>query len=120
MDNLKNNQIEQEHKYWQRTIEFFRQENALLKYRLSEIVDNTEENNFLQTAEYFQNQLLLKDEMLKKLIDDLQKYDRLIKNNSTSSERILKVHKSFRKNILLFQKKYLLLSKEFNEQMLNN
>ncbi|MEO5909023.1 MAG: hypothetical protein ABIR50_11640, partial [Ginsengibacter sp.] len=74
MDILKNNQIEQEHESWQRTIEFLRQENALLKYRLSEMVDNNEENNFLQIAEYFQNELLIKDDMLKILIDELQTY----------------------------------------------
>jgi len=120
MNILKNSQIEQEHKCWQRSIEFFRQENALLKYRLSELVDHNEEHNFLQTAEYFQNQLLLKDEMLKKLIDDLGKYDLLIKNKSVTEERIMKTHLALRKNLLLFQKQYLDLSKKFNEQMLLN
>jgi len=57
----KNNQFEHEHKAWQRSLEFFKQENALLKYRLSEMVDNNEEDVFLQLAEYFQNQLILKD-----------------------------------------------------------
>ncbi|MEO6905668.1 MAG: hypothetical protein ABI148_04860, partial [Ginsengibacter sp.] len=102
----------------QRTIEFLRQENALLKYRLSEMVDNNEENNFLQIAEYFQNELLLKDDMLKILIDELQTYTELIKRNDTSSAKIILMHNKLRKEILVFQKEYLVFSKEFNEKML--
>jgi hypothetical protein len=117
MDILKNSQIEQEHESWQRTMEFLRQENALLKYRLSEMVDHNEENHFLQTAEYFQNELLIKDEMLKKLIDELQKYTELIKNN-VSSKKIIPMHNKLRNEIILFQKDYLVLSKNFNEKML--
>ena len=118
MDILKNNQIEQEHKSWQRTIEFLRQENALLKYRLSEMVDNNEENYFLQTAEYFQNELLIKDDMLKKLVDELQKYTEFIKNNNAPSEKIIPMHNKLRNEIIIFQKEYLILSKDFNEKML--
>jgi predicted oxidoreductase (fatty acid repression mutant protein) len=117
MDILKNSQIEQEHESWQRTMEFLRQENALLKYRLSEMVDHNEENHFLQTAEYFQNELLIKDEMLKKLIDELQKYTELIKNN-VSSKKIIPMHNKLRNEIIIFQKDYLVLSKNFNEKML--
>jgi len=117
MNILKNNQIEQEQKSWQRTMEFLRQENALLKYRLSEMVDNNEENHFLQTAEYFQNELLIKDDMLKKLIDELQKYTEIIKNNNSSSQ-ILSMHNKLRNEITIFQKEYLVLSKDFNEKML--
>jgi hypothetical protein len=117
MNILKNNQIEQEQKSWQRTMEFLRQENALLKYRLSEMVDNNEENHFLQTAEYFQNELLIKDDMLKKLIDELQKYTEIIKNNNSSSQ-ILPMHNKLRNEITIFQKEYLVLSKDFNEKML--
>ncbi|MDQ2720583.1 MAG: hypothetical protein M3Z26_12605 [Bacteroidota bacterium] len=40
------NQYEHEHKAWLRSVEFFMQENALLKYRLSDMVDNNEQNNF--------------------------------------------------------------------------
>ena len=118
MDILKNNQIEQEHKSWRRTIEFLRQENALLKYRLSEMVDHNEENHFLQTAEYFQNELLIKDDMLKKLIDELQRYTEILKNNDSSSEKIIPIHRKLRNEITLFQKEYLVLCKDFNEKML--
>ena len=118
-----NNQFEHEYYAWTRKIEFFSQENALLKYRLSEMVDNTEGNNFLQTAEYFQNELLLKDEMLKKIIKGLQEFSVLLlqfKNERIPSLKMAAQHDRLRKNILQFEKMFLSLSNEFNEKMVEN
>ena len=61
MMNEKNKQLLQEQEAWKRSLEFYKQENALLKYRLSEMVDKSEGDHFLQTAEYFQNEFLIKD-----------------------------------------------------------
>ena len=118
-----NNQFEHEYNSWMRKIEFFSQENALLKYRLSETVDNNEGNSFLQMAEYFQNELLLKDELLKKIIKELQEFSDLLqrfKNEKILSEKIVTYHDRLRKSILQFEKKFLSLSNEFNEKMLEN
>ena len=118
-----NNQFEHEYNAWARKLEFFSQENALLKYRLSEMVDTNEGNNFLQMAEYFQNELLLKDEMLKKIIKELQEFSDLLKrfkNEKIPSEKMSAHHDKLRKNILQFEKKFLSLSNEFNEKMLEN
>lgn len=120
MDNAINNQIKHEHMSWLRLIEFFRQENALLKYRLSEMVDNSEDSLFLQTAEYFQNELLLKDEALKKLIKELQEYSDIIQNKIAVSPQLINNHNKLRSDILEFEEKYATLSKEFNEKMLQN
>lgn len=114
------NQFEQEYKAWQRSIEFFRQENALLKYRLSEMVDNDVENQFLQMAEYFQNELLLKDEGLKKLIANTHEFlTELseVKNGGKHQEELIGKQEEMRKKILQFEKKFLNLSHEFNEKM---
>ncbi len=116
-------QFEQEHKAWERSLEFFRQENALLKYRLSEMVDDNEENKFLQIAEHFQNELLLKDEMLNKLIKDLQKFSGKFngfQNGKAISHKIIIAQDNFRNQILKFENNFLHLSKEFNERMLQN
>ena len=120
MDIAKNNQIKHEHMSWLRLIEFFRQENALLKYRLSEMVDNSEDSQFLQTAEYFQNEFLLKDEALKKLIKELQDYSDIIQNKPDLSKQLINAHNNLRNDILQFEEKYTLLSKEFNEKMLQS
>ena len=120
MDIVKNNQIKHEHMSWLRLIEFFRQENALLKYRLSEMVDNSEDSQFLQTAEYFQNEFLLKDEALKKLIKELQDYSDIIQNKPDLSKQLINAHNNLRNDILQFEEKYTLPSKEFNEKMLQS
>jgi hypothetical protein len=104
---------------WKKTIENFFQKNALLKYRLSEIVDNNEDGSFLQMAEYFQNQLLLKDEKLKKLTKQLQEISNRALTENPTDENIRK-HEKLRKDLCLFEKKYDGLSKEFNEKLMQN
>ena len=89
---------------WKKILEDLRQHNALLKYRLSEIVDDNEDRNFLQLAEYFQNELLLKDETLKKLMKDLQEISGIIEPheaiNDNKHENLVKLHEE----ILQFKK----------------
>lgn len=116
-------QYEHEHKAWERSLEFFRQENALLKYRLSEMVDDNEENKFLQLAEHFQNELLLKDDMLNKLIKDLREFSdkfNCLQNGKTISQKLITKHDNFRNQIIQLEKKFLHLSKDFNERMLGS
>ena len=120
MDKAINGQIKHELMSWQRRIEFYRQETALLKYRLSELVDNSDDGNFLQIAEYFQNEFLSKDEALKKLIKDLQDYSDSIKNKETVSPNALSTHNIIRNDIHQFEEKYSRLSTDFNERMLKN
>ncbi len=112
----------QEHTAWQRRLEFFRQENALLKYRLSEMVDHNEEKDFLQMAEYFQNELLVKDEVLNKLIKEYKNISDTFdeQNDEMISEKIIHRHDELRNRISRFEKEFLHLSDEFNQKMLKS
>jgi hypothetical protein len=112
--------IENDYQQWEKKLERFRQESALLKYRLSDMVDSDEENLFLQKAEYFQNELLLKDEMLKKLIKEVQNYKDLRETKLYLSKKINALHPKLQNDISKFERLFLILSKEFNEQMLQN
>ncbi len=112
--------INNEYQQWTQKLELFRQESALLKYRLSEMVDGDEENVFLQKAEYFQNELLLKDDMLNKLIKEVQEYKDLIENKLYLSKKINALHYKLQDDTFEFEKQFMILSKEFNEQMLQN
>lgn len=117
------NQLEQEQNLWKIKLEHFKQENVLLKYRLSEMVDNNEGSKFLQMAEYFQNQLLIADERLKKLFNELEQFSNLFKNARNErelSDKIITNYNKFKKDIFQFEKKFLNLTKEFNEKMLEN
>ncbi|MGN6530447.1 MAG: hypothetical protein ACTHK0_01680 [Ginsengibacter sp.] len=112
--------IENDYQHWAKKLELLRQESALLKYRLSDMVDSDDENLFLQKAEYFQNELLLKDEMLKKLIQEVQLYKDLMENKLHLSKKIHALHDKLQKDILNFEKQFVILSNAFNEQMLQN
>ncbi len=116
-------QIKIEHNAFQKKLDFFQQENALLKYRLSELVDNTEEKVFLQLAEYFQNELLLNDERLNDLIKKRQRISEqfsALELNRNLSGSLLAVEDKFRSDLLAFEKTFQLLSKEFNHKLLQN
>lgn len=116
-------QFEHEYNAWVRKIEYFTQENALLKYRLSEMVDDNEGKKFLQMAEYFQNELLLKDDMLKKLIKELKAFQNLLsgfQSDKKTSDKLITNHDRLRKNILQFENKFLAFANDFNEKLLQH
>ena len=109
--------LENELDSWKKILEDLRQHNALLKYRLSEIVDDNEDKNFLLLFEYFQNELLLKDETLKKLMKDVQELNGINEPKNAvldnMNEKFVKLHEEIQQ----FQKKYTLFSRDFNKKM---
>ena len=123
MNFLKNNQFVHEQNSWRIKLEHFQQENVLLKYRLSEMVDDNEGNKFLQMAEYFQNKLLIIDVMMEKLFNELEKFSGLLQENKNDSLLPVEVatdYNKLKKSFVHFENKFLNLSKEFNEKMLGN
>ena len=116
-------QIKHENKYWQRSLEFIKQETALLKYRLSEMVDYNEEPQFIPIAEYLQNELLQKDDEVHRLLNNTIEYELGLKQISKAKQipaSLIRQHKRLRSEILQFEKKFLSLSKEFNTKMLQH
>ena len=123
MISKKNNQLTQEHEAWKRSLEFYKQENALLKYRLSEMVDQSEGNHFLQTAEYFQNELLLKDAGLQRLSRSLQSIQEALHKSGGSGQiedKNLVLQNELRQQIWQFEHDFLQLSNDFNQKMLKS
>ena len=118
MKTFKHNQLEAENKAWERSLEFIKQENALLKYRLSEMVDISEGNGFLQLAEYFQNEFLRKDVMLENLIKKLHNISGQAESfSSTKAPNQVSDHQDLLAEVLQIEKDFLCLSKEFNEKI---
>ncbi|MEO6682849.1 MAG: hypothetical protein ABIN48_08475 [Ginsengibacter sp.] len=110
----------EEHEVWRRSLELINQENALLKYKLSAIVDQSEGTHFLQTAEFYQNEFLKNDEWFKRLSADLQSVS--AEFNSTSFEEIpvglqIKLQDKLRKEIKHFEQEFFHLSHEFNQKI---
>jgi hypothetical protein len=116
-------QFKHEHKAWERSLEFFRQENTLLKYRLSEIVDHNEEKKMIQLAEHFQNELLRKDEKLDGLMKELHGFSggfSEVTDGNMAYSKVIAAQDNFRNQVLQLEKEFLLLSRDFNESMLRN
>jgi len=66
-----------EHRTWLRMLDFFKQENAFLKTRLSEVLDHNTDKQFLALAEQFQNQFIIKDDFIDELKHDINELDQL-------------------------------------------
>jgi len=115
-----NDQLKHELMSWLRLIEFYRQENALLKYRLSELVDDSEDKKFLQLAEHYQNEFLLKDETLKKLLKNVRQYLDWLEDGNENASGIINNHHILRDEILGFEKNFINVSAKFNQTMLQS
>ena len=123
MTSVDSNQFDQEQHVWKIKLEQAKQENVLLKYRLSEMVDNSESSQFLQTAEFFQNELLIMDDKLRNLFLKLEEFSRFSqqpKNGKELPGNLMADYNKLKKDISLFERKFLDLSKEFNRKMSEN
>lgn len=114
-------QIKHENKYWQRTLEFIKQENALLKYRLSEILDSNEQPQFIPVAEYLQNELVQNDDEVHRLLKDTSEFESGLKQISKSNSipgSVIQKHTILREEVLQFEKTFLRITEEFNQKMM--
>lgn len=113
---------QQESKTWQGLLYFFKQENALLKTRLSLAVDKRAGKEFLMMAEYFQNQFLLKDEFIRELTSDVREQENFLKEFFTTDKQynIIKKQDKLRNEISRLEKDFFLLRNEFNKSILPN
>ena len=77
--NLKVRQFKHESETWKRNLEFMMQENALLKNRLSEVLDTmSADGEILNAAEEYQNHFIREDESFHLLRRDIAELDNLL------------------------------------------
>ena len=85
------------------------------------MVDSNEQQHFLPVAEYFQNELLIRDEILNRLMKSVSEFKAELNKMSATKkipEELVHQQEKMRNNILQFEKKYLNFSNQFNEKML--
>jgi hypothetical protein len=119
----KHDQFEHENQMWKRSLQFFKQENAALKTRLSEIIDGTDDKDFFKLAEYFQNLFLLKDELGQKLETEItSQLERLNLEPLTGyiSTEIQNSQENLRREISYFESDFLRMKNEFNQLVLQS
>lgn len=122
METFNQDEFSHENKAWAKSLEFLEQENSTLKNKLSAVVDNKDGKDFIVMAEYFQNEFILKDEViheLKKDIVDLWEY--LSKNftNTYATNMIALRQERLRGDICSFEKDFATLKQEFNNSISN-
>lgn len=115
----KPDQFHHENKTWNRMLEFFKQENAFLKTRLSEVVDHRTDKEFLILAETYQNKFIIKDNYIDELRHDinLQDQDLLKINTHEPDNKLIKRQEKLRNEMEYFEKDFNTLKNEFNKYL---
>ena len=119
---IKQQQFQHESGTWERLLDLFKQENAFLKNRLSEVLDSKDDRNFLSTAEHFQNMFLLKDDYINELRKDIKEQQRQIKMSFNNDEdvvdsKLAKKQDKLRNEMKNFEKNFSDLKDEFNRSL---
>ena len=115
----KPDQFHHENKTWNRMLEFFKQENNFLKNRLSEVVDNSTDKEFLALAEHFQNRFIIKDEYIDELRHDINEQDKKLTESSTNfiDNKLIIRQEKLGNEMEYFEKDFNKLKNEFNKYL---
>jgi len=113
-------QYAHEYQTWSRMLEFYKQESAFLKTRLSEVVDSGIDKNSLVLAEHFQNQFIIRDDFIMELRRDINGMGIAIKENANlASVKYDAKQNKLRNEISYLEKSFSLLKDEFNKYLLS-
>ena len=123
MEKSKTDQVVQECMAWERLLDFFKQENSHLKTRLSEVLDNKTDKDFLALAEHFQNQFILKDEFVDEMSHDVREQEQnlliLADKKATIEERLIKKQQKIRNEMEFLEKDFNRMKNEFNKYLVS-
>ena len=123
MKKNKTDQVLQECTAWERLLDFFKQENSYLKTRLSEVLDNKTDKDFLALAEHFQNQFILKDEFVDEMLHDVREQEKnlniLAEKKAIIEERLIKKQQKIRNEMEFLEKDFNRMKNEFNKYLLS-
>lgn len=116
---LNTGQLLHENKTWSRLLDFFKQENAILKNRLAEVLDQNMDKGFLAHAEYFQNKFIIKDEFIDELRMDInmQIAGLAVKPETIVDNKLIKRQEKLRNEMEYFEKDFNQLKNEFNKYL---
>ena len=122
MQSYTSRSVQYNHEYntWSRMLEFYNQESAFLKTRLSEVVDQGIDRESLALAEHFQNQFIIKDDFIIELRQDINSMEKAIGNNK--DELVVKLdtkQNKLRNEINYLEKSFNELKNDFNKFLLS-
>jgi len=108
---------------WKRLLHFFIQENSFLKTRLSEVVDGETDKIFIENAEHFQNEFLLKDEFILGIGIDIKGQEQKLQSAFTQKiepdTSACEMQEKLRNEMTFLEKDFSDLKNQFNKYLLN-
>ncbi len=119
MDVLKRGQLEHECNTLRRLLLFLKEENIVLKNRLSEILKDSFDKNLLEQAELFHSGFIREDERILLLRNDLAGLDNLLTKTS-NNDKIASVEidarlRELRSNINIAENQFIKMQSGFNK-----
>lgn len=106
---------------WDRSLDFYKQENNFLKTRLSQVLDNNSDKTFLAFAEQFNSRFLFMDDYIKDLKRDLSQQvnmlNQFMKGNMSQQRPLENLQKKLRIEMVNFEKNVTAIKYDFNQQL---
>jgi hypothetical protein len=100
----------QENDKWRRLLDFFKEQSAFLKTRLALVLERRlTDAGFLQQAEYYQNELIVRDQAIAILRHDIHSQEKLLvaelEHNGQLPE-VMSQQEKMRKDMQLLEKEF--------------
>lgn len=112
-----------ENQTWDRALDFYLQENSYLKTRLSQVVDNNIDKEFVDLAEHFHNSFIHNDECIKDLQKDILALQVLLKKaiagTQVDEKKMNLQQNKLRNEMGYFEKDFSKLRNEFNQYLMS-
>ena len=112
-----------ENQTWERALDYFLQENAFLKMRLSQVLDRNTDRSFVALAEHFQTCFVQMDECMKDLRKEILTSQKALKagdiNQAAELARMYSRHQKLQTDMNYLQKKFAELTTEFNHHVIS-
>lgn len=106
---------------WDRSLDFYKQENNFLKTRLAQVLDNNSDKAFLDFAEQFNTRFLFMDDYIKDVKTDLNLQMSILRNyilgNNSQQKPLELFQKKLREEMSKFEINMTALKYDFNQQL---
>lgn len=116
--NKKFTQFRHESDTWKRYLQFIQQENNHLKTRLSQVLQQDTDEQFLERAEYFQSKFIAEDDTVNMLRQDIHELDSMltkeINGDAGTIKELQKRLKKMHKDMEIVERQFNKLKSDFN------
>lgn len=100
---------------WERTLEFYLQQNAFLKIKLSQVLDGMKGKHFLSEAEHFHNAFIQNDENIKDLQNDIELLHGFMKDGTMDAAKLESKYCKLNNELNNFEKNFSILRSDFRK-----